>query len=51
MGEVRVFFFEKKKKKAFALALAAPCALFLNLARLQTSKSVLVLFFKKEHTS
>jgi hypothetical protein len=44
-----VFFFEKKNQKTFALALWPPDVSLRPLARNQTSKSVLVLFFKKEH--
>jgi len=45
----RVFFFEKKKQKTFAPALASPGANVRRLTRTQADKSFLVLFFKKEH--
>jgi hypothetical protein len=41
------FLFEKKKQKTFAPALASPDVDSPQLARLQESKSFLVLFFKK----
>jgi len=41
------FFFEKKKQKTFAPAASPPDVHFLQLARGQTDKSFLVLFFKK----
>jgi hypothetical protein len=41
------FFFEKKKQKTFTLALSSPGALRLQLGRVPTSQSFLVLFFKK----
>jgi hypothetical protein len=44
-----VFFFEKKNQKTFAPAPWPPCAILRQRARQQTSKSFLVLFFKKEH--
>jgi len=43
------FFFEKKKQKTFAHAPSPPDAEVLQLAPNQTSRSFLVLFFKKEH--
>jgi hypothetical protein len=43
------FFFEKKKQKTFAPALSSPDDYPVPLARSQTDKSFLVLFFKKEH--
>jgi hypothetical protein len=42
------FFFEKKKQETFALALSPPDACLEQLARNQTDKSFLVLFFQKE---
>jgi hypothetical protein len=47
--EEEVFFFEKRNQKTFAPALSPPGALWCLLARNQTDKSFLVLFFKKEH--
>jgi hypothetical protein len=47
--ERKHFFFEKKKQKTFALARAPPGVDSPQLARMPTSKSFLVLFFKKEH--
>jgi LPPG:FO 2-phospho-L-lactate transferase len=43
-------FFEKKKQKTFAPALLPPGVHAGQLARNQTDKSFLVLFFKKEHS-
>jgi membrane-bound lytic murein transglycosylase A len=45
----KVLFFEKKKQKTFALTPLIPNAIVRKLARSQTEKSFLVLFFKKEH--
>jgi hypothetical protein len=45
-GEVRMFFFEKKNQKTFALR-AEP----VRKGRSQTEKSFLLLFFKKEALS
>jgi len=42
------FFFEKKRQKTFALALSPPDACLGQLARNQTDKSLLGLFFQKE---
>jgi len=44
----KAFFFEKKKQKTFAIAPSSPDVNLLQLARSQTDKSFLVLFFKKE---
>jgi hypothetical protein len=46
----KAFFFEKKKQKTFAPAPASPDEKVVDLARNQTGKSFLVLFFKKEQT-
>jgi hypothetical protein len=43
----QALFFEKKKKKTFASALASPGVSLRRPARIQTDKSFLVLFFKK----
>jgi len=48
--ERKAFFFKKKKQKTFALAPASTDVSGLQLGRMPTSKSFLVLFFKKEHT-
>jgi len=45
----KVFFFEKRKTYAFALP--SPHVKLAQLARNQTDRSFLVLFFKKEHSS
>jgi hypothetical protein len=49
LTEKKDFFFEKKKQKTFVLAPSSPDVTLLQLARSQTDKSFLVLFFKKEH--
>jgi len=46
----KVFFFEKKKQKTFALLLST-CMEVGSLTRPPKSKSFLVLFFKKEDSS
>jgi hypothetical protein len=43
----KAFFFEKKKQKTFAPALVPRGVQVLELARHQTDKSFLVLFFKE----
>jgi hypothetical protein len=50
LEKVRILSFEKKQQKTFALVPAAARASLLSLARMQTRKSFLVLFFKKEHS-
>jgi hypothetical protein len=48
-GEKKVFFFEKKNQKTFALALSQLRASVPDRALNQTRKSFFVLLFKKEH--